>query len=567
VLSPGQLLDDRYEILGLLAEGGMGAVYRARRTLLGDEVAIKIVRGEHSERGARDRFLRESRASARLRHPNIVSILDFNVDDDDRPFLVMELLNGLSVRDEIQSKGKLSLADVQAIVPPLCAALQFAHDLGVVHRDLKPANIVAHDFGGGQRVYKIVDFGLANLRDTQETRLTGPHEFLGTLSYASPEQLTGAVVDARSDIYSFGAVVFEMLTGRVPFAGVDAMSVLNSHLNAPIPRVSECVGDIPAWVDIAIGRALAKQQDDRWSTIAQLGHALNAGGGSSTTVIRTTPSQGGLLGTYELGERVGPGRLGSVVYRGTHRALGHPVAIRLLRRDTQRNWDGVRARFMREAQALQVAHPSIIQVRDYGEESDLLYLVTDYFEGQSLREVMTSSGPMPWSRLSRLLVQLVEATRMLHRRKGLLCGVSPDIMRITTDDEGERLLISSAGVWQAQDLLATLQDKTLRGTALADAELRYTAPELLTGRNADIRSDVFTMGVVAYEMATATLPYDGTSMPELLGTMLRGAPSDPSLLQATLPPRASAAIMTALRPSPADRFATAHEFGAALFEP
>ena len=164
---------------------------------------------------------------------------------------------------------------------------------------------------------------------------------------------------------------------------------------------------------------------------------------------------------------------------------------------------------MREAQALQVAHPSIIQVRDYGEESDLLYLVTDYFEGQSLREVMNASGPMPWTRLSRLLAQLVEATRMLHRRKGLLCGVSPDIMRITTDDEGERLLISSAGVWQAQDLLATLQDKTLRGVALADAELRYTAPELLTGRNADVRSDVFTMGVVAYEMATATLPYDG----------------------------------------------------------
>ena len=98
---------------------------------------------------------------------------------------------------------------------------------------------------------------------------------------------------------------------------------------------------------------------------------------------------------------------------------------------------------------------------------------------------------------------------MLHRRKGLLCGVSPDIMRVTTDDEGERLLISSAGVWQAQDLLATLQDDTLRGVALADAELRYTAPELLTGRNADVRSDVFTMGVLAYEMATATLPYDG----------------------------------------------------------
>jgi serine/threonine-protein kinase len=342
------------------------------------------------------------------------------------------------------------------------------------------------------------------------------------------------------------------------------MAFLNAHLNAPVPKVADVIADVPTWVDIAIGRALAKHPEERWTTISELGHALASGAGSSTTVIRSGPAQGGLLATYELGERVGPGRLGSVVYRGTHRALGHPVAIRLLRRDAQRNWEGVRARFMREAQALQVAHPSIIQVRDYGEESDLLYLVTDYFEGKSLRQVMTDSGPMPWTRLAPLLAQLVEATRMLHRRKGLLCGVSPDIMRITTDDDGERLLISSAGVWQAQDLLATLQDKTLRGTALADTELRYTAPELLTGRNADVRSDVFTMAVVAYEMATATLPYDGASMPELLGNMLRGDPVDPCVRQPTLPAPAAAALRKALRPSPDDRFATAGEFGEAL---
>jgi serine/threonine protein kinase len=564
VLSPGQVLDDRYEILSLLAEGGMGAVYRARRTLLGDEVAIKIVRGDHGGPGPRDRFFRESRASARLRHPYIVSILDFNVDEEDHPFLVMELLNGPSLKEEVAAKGRLTLAQVQAIVPSLCTALQFAHDLGIVHRDLKPANIVAHEFSPGQRVYKIVDFGLANLRDTEETRLTGPHEFLGTIAYASPEQLTGAAIDSRSDVYSLGAVVYELLTGRVPFGGPDAMSMLTAHLSGAVPRVSETIADVPAWVDIAVSRALAKDPADRWATIADFGHALLAGDGGSTTATRSAPVQGGLLSTYDLGERLGRGRLDSVVYKGTHRALGHPVAIRLLRRDTQRNWEGARARFMREAQALQVAHPSIIQVRDYGEESDFVYLVTDFIEGQSLREVMTAAGPMPWPRLSRLLAQLVEATRMLHRRKGLLCGVSPDIMRVTVDEDGERLLISSAGVWQAQDLLATLKDDTLRGVALADAELRYTAPELMTGRSADVRSDVFTMGVLAYEMATATLPYDGASMPELLGNMLRGEPAAPRTRQPSMPASASAALLRAMRPAPTDRFATAQEFGLAL---
>src|SRR6187402_1747208 len=177
-----------------------------------------------------------------------------------------------------------------------------------------------------------------------------------------------------------------MLTRQIPFGGPDPMAMLSARLHAPVPRVSEIVADIPAWMEIAVTRAIASDPADRWATIADFGHALLAGEGTSTTVVRTAPVHGGLMSTYDVGERIGRGRLDSVVYRGTHRALGHPVAIRLLRRDKQRSWEGARARFMREAQALQVAHPSIIQVRDYGEESDFVYLVTDYIEGQSLRE-------------------------------------------------------------------------------------------------------------------------------------------------------------------------------------
>ena len=214
------------------------------------------------------------------------------MDDEDHPFLVMELLNGPSLKEEIATKGRMTLAEVQAIVPSLCTALQFAHDLGIVHRDLKPANIVAHEFSPGQRVYKVVDFGLANLRDTEETRLTGPHEFLGTIAYASPEQLTGALIDSRSDVYSLGAVVYEMLTGRAPFGGPDAMAMLSAHLHAPVPRVSEVIADVPAWVDIAVSRALAKDPAERWATIADFGHALLAGAGGSTTVIRAGAGAG-----------------------------------------------------------------------------------------------------------------------------------------------------------------------------------------------------------------------------------------------------------------------------------
>ncbi len=569
VLTTGSVLDGRYEILEPLAEGGMGAVYRARRTLLGDEVAVKVMRAEFAaDPASKERFFRESRACAQLRHPNIVSILDFNLDAEGRPFLVMELLNGRSLRQEIAARGPLPLAEAVSTIVPLSTALHLAHERGILHRDLKPANIVAHDFGGGTRAHKIVDFGLAQIREASDaTRLTSEHQFLGTISYASPEQLTGGQVDARSDIYSLAVVVYELLTGRVPFPGTDPMAVVMALLTHAAPPPSSLRPDLPAWVDLVLARALAKQPADRFESMAAFSRALaTPDAGDRLTMILNAPpaSSGGLLTTYDVGRKLGPGRLGSDVFLGTHRALGHPVAIRMLRRSSERDWNAVRARFLREARTLQVAHPSIIQVRDYGEEGDLVYLVTDYLEGPSLRQVLQTDGPMEWTRLRPLLVHLTEAARVLHRRNGLLCGLHPDIMRLVPDEDGERLMISTAGVWEAQDLLATLRDQTVRGTALADVELRYVAPELLTGRSADVRSDVFTMGVLAYEMATGCLPYDGASMPALLGAMLRGAPKDPRTRQPTLPEAAAAAVLKAVSPEPDNRFATARDFGIAL---
>ena len=574
VFTAGQVLDGRYQIVAPIAQGGMGAVFRAKRVLLGDEVAIKIILAEQAGATARERFMRESRACARLRHPNIVSILDFDADPSGNPFLVMELLTGRSLKDEIAARGALEIDEVQRIVPEICSALQLAHAHQIVHRDLKPANIVAQDFAHGERVYKVVDFGVANIREsTDDTRLTGPHQFLGTLTYASPEQLSGSAVDPRADQYSLAVVVFELLTGHVPFESEDPLTLVTRHLTEAPPKASAVRPGIPEWVDRVLARALAKHPDDRWPTIAEFGAAIASGGeegtsGSDSTTAVRVGFASPLESAYDVRERLGPGRLGSDVYRGVHRALGHPVAIRILRRAGQRNWDALRSRFLHEARALQVGHPSIIQVRDYGEQPNMIYVVTDFINGPSLREALTASGPMPWTRLQPLVAQLVDAARALHRRGALLCGVNPDIMRLVAADEAmddsERLMISTAGVWQAQDLLATLKEQTLRGLEVADAELRYIAPELMTGRTADVRSDVFTMGVVTYEMATGRCPYEAGSMQGLLGAMLRGAPADPATLQPTLPRAAAAALRQALRPSPEERQPTARAFGEAV---
>ena len=566
MLSVGQLLDGRYEILAPLAEGGMGAVYLARRVLLGDDVAIKVILADQEGPAPLERFVRESRACAQLRHPNIVSILDYNADDPQRPFLVMELLSGPSLKEELAEKRRFPIDELQRIIPPICSALALAHTRGIIHRDLKPANIVAHDFGDG-RVHKVVDFGVATVRHQgDERRLTGSQQFIGTVAYASPEQLTGGAVDARSDVYSMGAVIFELATGRLPFEGGDAMAVVAAHLNRPAPLPSSVCPGLPPWFDVAVSRALAKDPEDRWPDMAALGRAMAgpaAVGVTESSGRLPIGAAGGLLGTYEIGEVLGPGRLGSTVHRGVHRALGHPVAIRILRGVTDRD-AAARERFLHEARAMQVAHPSILHVRDYGEEGNFVYVVTDFIEGPSMRQLLTEGGPLGWARLSRLAGQLFEAAHVLHRRKGLLCGLSPDIIRVATDEDGERIVISSAGIWDAQDLLGTLQEQTLRGMGLADAELRYVAPELFTGRNADVRSDVFTLGVLLYEMATGVTPFDGATLPELLGKMLTGTARDPRGLQPTLPEPAAAAIQTALNTAPEKRHAGAREFATAF---
>ena len=572
MLSPGDVIDGRYEILAPLAEGGMGAVYRARRILLGDEVAIKVVRPDLINSTARDRFLRESRIAARLRHPGVVAIFDFDMPEDAQPYLVMELLNGPSLRDEIAAKGRLDPNDVQRILPPLCAALDLAHANGIVHRDIKPANIVAHDYPDGGRVYKIVDFGIANLRQsTDDGRITGAHQFLGTVAYASPEQLTGPDVDARSDIYSLAVVIFEMLTGRAPFETADMLAAVGAKLAHGAPGLRAIRPDVPRWLDAAVARGLATQAADRWQTMREFGAALCTP--DAATDARESPSsdETSLADTYQVGQLIGPGRLGSEVFHGVHRALAHPVAIRILRSDAPA-WSAARARFLREAKALQIAHPSIIQVRDYGEDPGYVYLVTDFIHGRNVRRFLQDHGPISWERLAPMLGQLLEAARVVHRRKALLCGLNPEIMRIRepdpaddmSTDEGERLMISTGGISRAQDLLATLHERTLRGVALDDLELRYVAPELLTGGAVDVRSDVFTLGVLAYEMATGAPPYDGASMPELLGRMLAGTPRPPREVQPDLPAAAADAILRALSPRPADRFATVADFAKAL---
>jgi serine/threonine protein kinase len=564
MLAPGTRIDDRYEILGPLGSGGMGHVYRACRLRLGDEVALKVLQeSAAAPPELHERFLRESRAAAQLRHPGIVAILDFGVDAARQPYMVMELLSGPSLHDEIALGAPMPPAQVAAILLEVAAALQLAHDRGITHRDLKPANIVRHRYESGPGVYKVIDFGLAVIRSSRDsTRLTDPNLFVGTMAYAAPEQVRGEPITSAADVYAMGVIAYEMLTGVRPFDASDRIALLNQVLAATPVKATERHAALPPGIDEVLERALAKAPLERWPSITAFAEALAKVAGSQKP--STAASDSGLLARYDLGQPLGRGRLGSAIFRGTHRALGIPVAIRILKREEQENWDVVRARFLLEGRTLQTAHPSLLQVRDFGEDERSVFVVTDLIEGPSLRQALAEGAPFPWKRTRTLMAQALDAVAALHRRGGFIAGVNPDMIRLTDEDGHERIVMSTAGIRSVQDVLETMREQELRGKEASERELPYVAPEILMGHAPDVRADVFTMGVLAYQMTTGRLPYRAASLPELLGQMLRTTPAAPAADMAEVPAAASDAILRALAGEASARFERASDLAAAI---
>ena len=290
----GLVLDSKYELLERLGEGGMGVVYRARRLHIGDEVAVKLLSHDITrEKQAIERFRREARAAALIRHPNVVSIHDFNdessVGDRDEAYIVMELVKGQSLRHLLEREGRLPPERAVKLMLEICAGVGVAHRQGLLHRDLKPDNVIVspptHE--GEEETAKVVDFGLAKVRD-DVSPLTQSGTLMGTLYYMSPEQCRGDELDARSDVYSLGAMLYEMLSGRPPFQANNFTGLITKHLHEQPPTLDYSLGIPPALSSICF-RALAKAREDRPADALVLAKELEAALVSGN--MKTLPSQ------------------------------------------------------------------------------------------------------------------------------------------------------------------------------------------------------------------------------------------------------------------------------------
>ena len=318
-----------YRILSKLGAGGMGEVYLAEDVRLGRKVALKSPsRSWLRDPDARIRLQREARAAARLNNPRIAAVYD--VLDLDRPYIVMEYVDGETLATRLH-RERLSVEQALALGVELADALAVAHAAGVVHRDLKPGNIVLTESGH----LKVLDFGLAKTmplaRDEESTHLTHPGQVLGTPGYVAPEQLLGRPADARSDIYSAGAILYEMMTGRAPFEQRDSMGRALASLVQPVRPVAELAPGVPPEVGEAIVKAMAREPDDRFASAAELRDVL----ARAMADLRNSPTR--LLGV--------PVRAGNAWVRRWSPAVAAVLAVALviaLGPPLARRWSGTR---------------------------------------------------------------------------------------------------------------------------------------------------------------------------------------------------------------------------------
>ena len=284
----GEVIAGRYELLELIGKGGMSSVYKAHDRLLDRQIAVKILHPHFTEDEEYvERFRREARAVAQLSHPNIVTVIDRG-EDEGRQYIVFEYVEGENLKQLLERTGPMPVRDALLMALQMARALAFAHGRGLIHRDVKPQNVLMNADGQA----KMTDFGIARSVDVQGVTITGT--VLGTSEYIAPEQARGERVDAQTDVYSLGVVLYELLVGGVPYEGETFVTVALKHVNEPVPPVLERRPDVPPRVALAVERAMAKSRDERFSSMEELVdelvgclHELDPGDEQATMISRS----------------------------------------------------------------------------------------------------------------------------------------------------------------------------------------------------------------------------------------------------------------------------------------
>jgi serine/threonine protein kinase len=440
-----------YEILGRLAPGGMGVVYRARQVALNRTVALKVIRaGAHAGPQERARFRVEAEAVASLSHPHVIPIYDCG-EWDAVPYLAMEFAEGGSLADRLAG-GPMPAPEAAALVETLARAVQFVHERGLIHRDLKPANILLTDQG----VPKLADFGLAKRLD-QDQGLTRSRAVLGTASYMAPEQAAGdrQALGPAADVYALGAILYETLTGQPPFRAETYELTIHQVLSEEPQPPRRLRPEVPAELEGVCLRCLEKEPGRRFASALALAEDLRRfreGEPTSTQALGPFEwhARAARRAGYEILDTLASGTLG-VVYKARHLSLKRVVALTMITSWANPDPDR-RARLRAQAEAVaQLHHPNIVDVYDFGEHNGEPYIAREYVEGDSLA-AESAGPPKPPEQTAALVEKLARAVHHAHQRGIVHGGLKPSRVLLGADGTCKITGFGLASVWRDEPI-------------------------------------------------------------------------------------------------------------------
>ncbi len=587
VYAVGTTLRNKYRILAKVGRGGMGHVYKALHLLFNEVRALKVM--DQSLMQREDfvlRFKREAFVARRLQHPNAVRVDDIDDTDDGRLCIIMEFIDGRMLRDVLDREGPLPAPRACSIAKQVASALGAAHELGIIHRDIKPENIALISSDQGD-VVKVLDFGITKLGEGRlkeeagemELNATGTLFAIGTPEYMSPEQIRQSKLDGRSDIYSLGMVFYEMLTGVLPFNADSQAEWFLAHVGEPPrPMDEDCARlRIPTCVAELVMSMLEKDRLRRPPNGAAVIKAIEAcelasppptptvpvpaapAGGKIVGEATTSPAffegwnNGSLIAQrYKILDKIAEVRMGQI-YTALDTGAGGVCALKLIT-----PWNLPTADFINQLseycqRTQRFQHPNVVHTLDLGQAEDgVLFIVTEYVPGLNLRQILGREGCLELSRAIRIVWEIAFALDA-GEQLGMMHGeIKPEHILLTGAEQDEQVKLLDFSLDRVKDALPELSDSELPNKLLAP--LHYMPPEKISGQPYLPTSDIYSLGIVFYEILTGRRPFEGNGI-EIALRQVKETPVPVDQVQPDLniPPSVTSLVMRMLQKDPAHR--------------
>ena len=586
-----------YEVIEEIGRGGMSIVYKAKHPTLGKMVAIKVLPPFLSnDRTFIERFRNEAQILSSFRHQNIVYVIDF-AKEANQYYIVMDLIDGYTVKQLIQNTGALPSKIACNIIKNVCTALSYTHRKGIVHRDIKSSNIMVD--GNGKIM--VTDFGLSKETNVDALK-EGQDEIAGTLSYISPEQLDPKLgkTDIRTDIYSLGIVFYEMVTGKLPFdENSTPVNLIYQHLHTTPPAPSQIKKDLLPKMDAICLKMLEKKQNMRYQSTEELLKDLEELDGILQYYKAPEETEEGsyfkvILNEYEkvvqepkkdietkeemkeenreeisippyqeddiyIGkvvsrryrvEKLLLKRILSSLYEGRDLQIDKKIMIQIPNesRPTFRTWIEKEIQTMKK-----VDYPGFVKFIEVVEEDGSCYVIREYVEGSTIKQLLKQQS-FDIQQAVNIILKVLESLKYLHDHGIIHRDLNSDVVIITNHDQ---VKIISLGFTRIEDASSVSSGEFL-------GVVQYTSPEQITQSKSDFRSDIYSIGILLFEMLTGTLPFDSPLPVEVMDMHLKKTPRLPEEAQKKIPLNLQRILLKALAKSPEQRYQTTDEMIAEL---